>query len=300
LEELLPLRDVSQKESEFFNSQQSLETAALSATDDSSYGSKNDGNDGFIQPAELLSTESKPPITIEKVCATPTKQTLLSDSTTSTIWSNDSTRYHLIGYWTLSFSAILVDEAFPLFCIATKAGLSLHEKSIGKILSGAGLIFVFCQYIVYSQIMSRYGIYKSMLIGSVLATPICILIPIALYLNRGAETQQLSWSSYIFLCAILGIRNIGVTIAFSIITIATNETVPATLRARMNGISMLGGSLAKALGPACAGILVSSLMRGRFFAPIIGVWSLFTIMSVIGLSFVIFVVLKLRKYHIQD
>ena len=44
-----------------------------------------------------------------------------------------------------------IDESFPLFCISKEAGLGLSEASIGKIMSGSGVIFagvpVFCLYI---------------------------------------------------------------------------------------------------------------------------------------------------------
>merc|ERR1712176_1649311 len=110
----------------------------------------------------------------------------------------------------MSFASIVLDEAFPLFCMATVGGLDVTERNIGKILSGAGLLFVLFQYPWYSFIMARYGLYASQLLGSILATPITILIPISLYLNQGvSESHELSWSAYVFLCVVLGIKNIS-------------------------------------------------------------------------------------------
>lgn len=70
----------------------------------------------------------------------------------STIWSNHSTRYHLLAYWFYSFIIIGIDEAFPLYCVSQNNGLhGLSEKEIGEILSLSGLIFSLLQYRVYSE-----------------------------------------------------------------------------------------------------------------------------------------------------
>ena len=77
---------------------------------------------------------------------------------------------------------------------------------------------------------------------------------------------------------------------FSSISVATNRTVTASHRATMNGLSMLGGSATKGLGPVSAGCLAalcfsSVLFPARFggcvvFAVIAGFASLVAIQSV--------------------
>jgi len=197
----------------------------------------------------------------------------------------------------MSFASIILDEAFPLFCMSTVGGLDVTERNIGKILSGAGLIFVLFQYPWYSFIMGRYGLYASQLIGTILATPISILIPISLYLNRGvSEPHELSWSAYIFLCVVYGVKNVSNNVAFSSVSVATNRSVSSSERATVNGISQLGGSITKASGPIVAGFLVSFLLGGRIVGTKTGVYSLFGIISVIGVLCV-YIVTILKKYY---
>jgi MFS family permease len=45
---------------------------------------------------------------------------------------------------------------------------------------------------------------------------------------------------------------------FGSISVAVNRSVPASERATMNGLSMLGGSVAKGIGPIFSGFLVTS------------------------------------------
>lgn len=202
-----------------------------------------------------------------------------------------------IGFF--SFTSILTDEGFPLFAIASSGGLNLTETGVGKILSGSGILFILGQYFLFTLLVDRYGLYKTMLIGS--TASVCIfLIPLALYLNRDqAEANDLSWSAFIFLCLILGIRNVGNIITVSSITIATNRTVTADQRASMNGISMFGGSIAKMLGPACAGFLVSFLLGDYFVAPVIGGILMFFIISICASYCLYFNSVVLGKYQVQ-
>jgi len=189
-------------------------------------------------------------------------------------------------------------EAFPLFCIAKKGGLNLTETGIGKILSGAGAIFIIGQYFSFTLLVSRFGIYKTLLISSIFATPVTIFMPFSLYLNRlQTETNSLSWLAYIFLISIYACKNIGINVLVSSITIATNRTVSADQRASMNGISMLGGSIVKALGPACAGFLISFLLGGNTVAPVAGSIILYGIISCIGIFCIFFTSLVLHKHH---
>merc|ERR1712127_242605 len=128
-------------------------------------------------------------------------------------------------------------------------------------------------------------------IGSLMATPVTILMPISLHLN------QLSTSAYIFLSVVIGLNNIGGNIVLCSITIAINRTVPGHHRASMNGLSMLGGSLAKSFGPATAGFLVSFALGSGVFTPTLGAIVLFCCISLYGLCCVYFIVSVLLKYR---
>merc|ERR1719203_40058 len=140
------------------------------------------------------------------------------------------------------------------------------------------------------------------MIGSIFSTPITIFIPLSLYLNRNVDpnSHDLSLSSYLLLSLILGMKNIGGNIAMSGVTICNNRTVAAEHRATMNGLSMLGGSVAKAIGPVFAGFLVSFLLGGGLFDPNVGIVVLFTVVGLVGFYCVYYVSVILGKYHKDD
>jgi len=176
-----------------------------------------------------------------------------------TIWKRQSTRRHLISYWLFSFVVVVVDESFPLYCISHVGGLSLSEASIGKILSAAGIIFVLGQYLTFATLVDRLGMYRAQSIGAMLGVPPTILMPIANVLNRNVSESEgeFALSTFIFLTVVIGTTKIFTCLYFAVITITTNRTVPASLRATTNGLSMVGGSVAKGLGPIFAGLLVT-------------------------------------------
>lgn len=191
-------------------------------------------------------------------------------STMISILSQKDTRDCLLLYWGYSFVSLMVDEAFPLFCFSHMAGFGIAEKEIGKIMSFSGLIFALSQYGVYNLVYSYCGgLAGSIKIGAALSVPMMFLMPFSLLLNRGAET--LNWSTFYFLTVIQAFhRNFGL-VFFSSLSVALNRTVSKSNRGAMNGISVLGGSVAKAIGPAFAGLLVtmSASWAGRYASVII-------------------------------
>lgn len=311
-EELLPLRDSMQEKTNYNNSsKQSLDDT--STEENSSKATDEESEDGLMPHAEsstMLSTSigydshkavlspSRPqsPVLHKNVSKSLEKQE--AHPTIASFWAQPKVRYHIVGFWIIAFTQIVLDEAFPLFCIADHGGLNITETGIGKILSGAGLIFVLCQYTVYTALVKKFGIYMSQLVGISFGSPIVIFIPFSLYLNRGqTEANQLTWSAYVFLCVILAARYIGGNIVVSSLTIATNRTVPANHRATMNGLVMLGGSLAKALGPVCAGFLSSLFLGGSILPPTYGAVVMFAIFSSLGLSCMAYIAFVLGKFH---
>jgi len=76
----------------------------------------------------------------------------------------------------------------------------------------------------------------------------------------------------------------------------TNRTVPAHHRAAMNGLAMLGGSLAKAAGPIFAGLLFSE--SAARIVPPLGSVVVWVIIACMGLAF--FVQTLLLPEHVDD
>jgi MFS family permease len=219
----------------------------------------------------------------EKIVETPVME---EDKgvTMAAIWARKKTRTCLSIYWAYSFVGLIVDEGFPLFAISLVAGFGISEGQIGQIMSLCGLIFAISQYVVYAGIYNRFGLYGSIRVGSSLSAPVMFLVPISLLLNKGADTGDLRWSTFCFLALMLAIYRVFALVFFSSISVAVNRSVPSSERATMNGLSMLGGSVAKGLGPIFSGFLVTSSVAwfGKY-----GSLLLFTTIGVLGCGVVV-------------
>ena len=217
--------------------------------------------------------------------------------TMSSIWARKSTRQHLVIYWTYSFLVIAIDELFPLFCISQDSGLGVTEKTIGKIFTGTGVCYILFQYFLITGLVRRYGMYGALRTGTMCSIPLAVFVPIALYLDRGeTKPDHVSTATYLFLCMVYSVIRVFSSVVFSTVTMATNRTVPTSQRATMNGFSMLGGSVAKALGPAFAGFLFSfSISSGVFAAPYGSVF-VFCIVGIMGIFHVV-LSFHLKEYY---
>lgn len=151
-----------------------------------------------------------------------------------------------------------VDETFPLYCISKTSGLGITEKIICRILSGSAVFYICIQYFLITGMVSRFGFYKSLRIATFLSIPLAFFVPVSLVINRGAPEGTLALASFVFVSAVYGIIRSFSSVVFSTITMTMNRTVPENQRASMNGLSMLGGSFTKALGPLFGGILFST------------------------------------------
>lgn len=203
-------------------------------------------------------------------------------ATIASLWADETTRNHLIVYWMFSFLMVAVDESFPLFCISKSGGLGLSENSIGKILSASGLIYATAQYGVYAFLIQRMGLYGSMRVGALLGGPIVVLIPISLYLNRNQPDDVLAWAAFAFLSILMAVYRIFALALFSSLIVATNRTVAPSHRGTMNGLAGLGGSVAKGVGPAFAGILVAFSLSSGVLTPVAGAVFMFVVIGVLA------------------
>lgn len=108
--------------------------------------------------------------------------------------------------------------------------------------------------------------YETLHIGTVCSGPIVVLLPIALIFNRGVDPGNISVLALLYMSGLYSIMRGFTTVVFATVTITTNRTVPSWQRASLNGLAMLGGSIAKAAGPAFSGALYSwSVSSGVIF-----------------------------------
>ena len=215
-------------------------------------------------------------------------------ATMMSLWCQTSTRRHMVLYWVSSFVMVAINEGFPLFCISRAAGLGLWENSIGAILSASGLIFALAQYVVYAWLVQWLGLYGSIRIGAMAMGPMIALIPLSLWLNQstemgsdGVEQDSLTLSAFLYLSGLLAVYRVFGLALFSSLTVALNRTVLPSHRATMNGLSAVGGSTAKALGPTFSGALVAFSFSSGVFSPHAGAMFMFLVLAGMGTIVVI-------------
>jgi MFS family permease len=218
-------------------------------------------------------------------------------ATISSLIKRKGTRQHLLVYWGYSFLIVTLDEVFPLFCISKTSGLGVSEKIIGNILSGTGLLYICVQYFLLTGLVERYGFYTSLRIATMLSVPLGCFIPVSLITNKGAPDGTLALMSLVFLSVVYAVIRTFSSVVFSTITMTTNRTVPKHQRASMNGLSMLGGSLAKAIGPLFGGMLFSTSVN--HVTPPIGSVVVYSIVALLGICLAVQAYF-LREYDEQE
>ncbi|OEU17289.1 MFS general substrate transporter [Fragilariopsis cylindrus CCMP1102] len=203
------------------------------------------------------------------------------------------TRQHLLVYWIYSFLIITVDEIFPLYCISKTSGLGITEKVIGNIMSGTGLFYIIVQYFILTRLVDRFGLYSALRTGTFLSIPLACLIPVSLITNRYVLEGTLNLLTIIYLSFVYAMIRAFSSVVFSVITMTTNGTVPAHHRGTMNGLSMLGGSLAKSCGPLFGGLLFSNSVSR--ITPPFGSVFVYCVISALGICLGI-LTLFLKEY----
>jgi len=269
-------------------------TPQMKATTYASTSSQNDQRNDDISNRHNIGSSST------SLASQPSVETATSTPpptpTMRSIWSRPKTRHHLESYGLFSFIVTCVDEAFPLYCISQTGGLGLSEQSIGSILSGAGILFAFFQYGVYSIVVAKFGLYKSLKIGCLVGIMPIILIPLSMLWkedkveggdveNNEYGDKHLNWKIYTFLVLVLGISKIFCCLFFASVSVAMNQSVPLSSRGTMNGIATLMGSLGKGLGPTFSGWLVAFCISSGVggLKPRVGSVLIFVTIFVLGL-----------------
>jgi hypothetical protein len=164
----------------------------------------------------LLTTKSDATVTPDVPL---TKEGILQQQQSQSIWSRPMTRRHLLIHWAFAFVSTLSDEAFPLFAMSVAGGLGMPEATIGSILSLAGLVFASFQYLVYHVIVDRCGIYNALVVGSIMGIQPLFLIPISLIMPSRLTAS-------IFLAVIMGICKVFVSHYLTTISLPLNKLVP--------------------------------------------------------------------------
>ena len=208
------------------------------------------------------------------------------------IWGRVHTRRHLLAHWLYSFVTMCADEMFPLFCMSQTGGLGLMEASIGKILSGAGVLYAISQYAVYSTLVHYFGEYTCLTIGSILGIQPATFVPLSLLLSR--SSSQVSLQVFSLLSVIMAVCKLFGMLYFSSLALALNRSVPLPQRGTMNGLVVTGASLARSIAPTFAGALTTFSFSSLTFPATYGSLLMYGTLSMVG-SFVTIRVSQLKE-----
>merc|ERR1712071_56694 len=166
-------------------------------------------------------------------------------------------------------------------------------------LFSGGLVYGIFQYILYHKFLERYGLFGTLKLSAILGIPIAFITPIATTLNRGEPSNEISVSSFIFLITLSGSTRVFTIMYYGASSVGGNEAVKPEELAIFNGISMLGGSVAQAVGPVLAGFVTSFALSSGVFRPHIGVYIAFIFVSLIGVGLTIFTCVSLKRHYIE-
>lgn len=202
--------------------------------------------------------------------------------TIQTLMANRATRLFMVSSWVYSFANVAQSEAFPLFAMSQLGrGLGMAEKDIGLVGTLSGLIYLIGQYVTFSAVMRYMGLVQAMRYGALFANLPIIFVPISLYLPRSSGGGG-DWSRIVYLSVLMGVAMVSGSVYLGCNTIGANRTVDASQRATMNGLSSVGTSIGRGMGPICAGFLVTYSMKPTsWIPPAVGGWVVYSIPKIV-------------------
>lgn len=212
----------------------------------------------------------------KKQSATAVEESKLESVSMASLWNKPTVKAYMIANWVNSFSNVCQGEAFPLFAMATVGGLGLEEKLIGTVGTLAGLMYCIGQYLIFTFVMKTYGLVGALRWGAFWGAVPVIAIPLSLFLS--------GWWQIAYLALISGIIMICNSVFLGCNTIGSNRSVEPYERATMNGMSSIGTSIGRGLGPICAGLLVAALMTSPILPASLGGWFLYGLLGAIGVA----------------
>lgn len=132
-----------------------------------------------------------------------------------------------------------------------------------------------------------------------LGAPLAVLTPISAIINEGEPHNKLRFDTWLFLILVLGTVRIFAGVFFATSSLGANKSVGPEEIAAVSRTSVLGGSIAQALGPLGAGFLTSYALSSGEFAPGVAIYITFSAVFVCGSTLAVFTWIQLRKHHTE-
>ena len=107
----------------------------------------------------------------------------------------------------------------------------------------------------------------------------------------------MGWPRFIFLGTVIGLARTFASMHFSSVSLLLNESVSSDHRGTMNGLSTLGGSVAKTIGPMFAGTVFAACVNSNLWSERFGAFTAFGILT--ALSALVALVALRAKGEIQ-
>ncbi len=95
--------------------------------------------------------------------------------------------------------------------------------------------------------------------------------------------MQLKWQTFLFLAVVMGAARLMSSLHFGTISMLCNESVDPHHRATMNGLSMVGGSAMKMLGPSFSGVTFAYFVSSGAVSPRAGTFLSFAVVAGISM-----------------
>lgn len=191
-------------------------------------------------------------------------------------WKNWGMMASISLYFIWGLHDMAYSEIFSLWAVSPEVygGLGFTTSNVGTVLAVSGAVLLVFQLLVFAPLVNRFGAILVIRISAVLTLPLVAVYP--LIANASGVTL---WSALISANVIKNILSACIiTGNFMLI----NNSVAITQRGFANGISMSFVSLARAVGPACAGTLFSWAQErtNTWFLP--GMWMVFFILDIVA------------------
>lgn len=158
-------------------------------------------------------------------------------------------------------------------------GLGLSIQRVGAIMSSDGLIALFIQAVIFPFVADKFGIYRLLIIVSVLHPITFLTVP---YLSHLPENLLYPG---IYICLI--IRNILSIIAFPVLLILIKQATPSpSVLGKVNGLTASAGAACRTVAPPISGYLYTLGRRmdctalawyGSAFVAVIGAFQCFSV-----------------------
>lgn len=157
-------------------------------------------------------------------------------------------------YCSLALVQVLFDELFSVFCSTPLAlnGLAWAAADVGGIQVVQGVSQIVFQILIVPRLIRRFGCVKCFMWPSLACVPVLLAFPQVARLAARPDVL------YAALVALLVLKTLFFTCAFTAIIIAINNAAPANALGAVTGTAQMCASGFRTAGPALGGVLFTA------------------------------------------